>query len=181
MDVPWLDRTQLAAWVRVAALLEVLPSTLDSQLRRDADVTLFEYFVLAMLSEAPGRGLRMSDLAAQTSATLPRLSHVVKRMESRGLVERRPDPDDRRATVAVLTDGGMARIEQAAPGHVRAVRAHVVDILTPEQLSQLTAIADALLRHLDTSGGMAAMYRRYDDDDAADDADDPSSGNDIRA
>ncbi|MBF5081282.1 MarR family transcriptional regulator [Quadrisphaera sp. INWT6] len=163
MDVPWLDRTQLAAWVRVAALLEVLPGTLDGQLRRDADVTLFEYFVLAMLSESPTRSLRMSELAAQTSATLPRLSHVVKRMESRGLVERRPDPDDRRATTCVLTDGGLARIEQAAPGHVAAVREHVVDVLTPEQITQLTGIADALLRSLDSSGGMAAMYRRYDD------------------
>lgn len=168
MDVPWLDRTQLAAWVRVAALLEVLPGTLDGQLRRDADVTLFEYFVLAMLSEAPGRALRMSELAAQTSATLPRLSHVVKRMEARGLLARRPDPDDGRATVAALTDGGMARIEQAAPGHVRAVREHVVDVLTPEQLAQLTGIAEALLRGLDTGGGMAAMYRRYDSDDDED-------------
>jgi len=163
VDVPWLDRTQLAAWVRVAALLEVLPGTLDGQLRRDADVTLFEYFVLAMLSEAPRRELRMSELAAQTSATLPRLSHVVKRMESRGLVERRPDPDDRRATTCALTDDGLARIQEAAPGHVAAVREHVVDVLTPEQLGQLTGIADALLRNLDTSGGMAAMYRRYDD------------------
>lgn len=162
MDVPWLDRSQLAAWVRVAALLEVLPGTLDSQLRRDADVTLFEYFVLAMLSESPTRSLRMSELAAQTSATLPRLSHVVKRMESRDLVERRPDPDDRRATTCALTAAGLARIEQAAPGHVAAVREHVVDVLTPEQLMQLTGIADALLRSLDTSGGMAAMYRRYD-------------------
>lgn len=162
MDVPWLDRTQLAAWVRVAALLEVLPGALDSQLRRDADVTLFEYFVMAMLSEAPARSLRMSELAAQTSATLPRLSHVVKRMESRGLVARRPDPDDRRATTCALTDDGLARIERAAPGHVAAVREHVVDVLTPEQLAQLTGIADALLRSLDTSGGMAAMYRRYD-------------------
>lgn len=162
VDVPWLDRTQLAAWVRVAALIEVLPGTLDSHLRRDADVTLFEYFVLAMLSESPTRGLRMSELAAQTSATLPRLSHVVKRMEARGLVERRPDPDDGRATTAVLTDAGFARIEQAAPGHVAAVREHVVDVLTPEQLTQLTEIADALLGRLDTTGGMAAMYRRYD-------------------
>nr|WP_255480357.1 MarR family transcriptional regulator [Quadrisphaera sp. RL12-1S] len=149
-------------------MLEVLPGTLDGQLRRDADVTLFEYFVLAMLSEAPGRALRMSELAAQTSATLPRLSHVVKRMEARGLLARRPDPDDGRATVAALTDGGMARIEQAAPGHVRAVRQHVVDVLTPEQLAQLTGIAEALLRGLDTGGGMAAMYRRYDSDDDED-------------
>ncbi|MGQ7297513.1 MarR family winged helix-turn-helix transcriptional regulator [Quadrisphaera sp. KR29] len=164
MDVPWLDRTQLAAWVRLAALLEVLPGTLDGQLRRDADVTLFEYFVLAMLSESPTRSLRMSELAAQTSATLPRLSHVARRMEARGLVERRAVPEDGRATAAVLTGAGLERIEQAAPGHVRAVREHVVDVLTPEQLAQLTGITDALLRHLDTGGAMAAMYRRYDDD-----------------
>ncbi len=162
MDVPWLDRTQLAAWVRLAALLEVLPGALDGQLRRDADVTLFEYFVLAMLSEAPTGSLRMSELAAQTSATPPRLSHVVRRMEERSLLERRPDPDDGRATLAVLTDAGRQRIEQAAPGHVAAVREHVVDVLTAEQVGQLTAIADALLQRLDTTGAMAPMYRRYD-------------------
>src|SRR3954470_16317054 len=88
VDTPWLDRTELRAWIRLVAVLELLPGVLDAQLRRDADVTEFEYYVLAMLSEAPGRTLRMTELARQTNATLPRLSHVVTRLEARGLVER---------------------------------------------------------------------------------------------
>jgi DNA-binding MarR family transcriptional regulator len=162
-DTPWLDRTQLAAWVRVAALLELLPGTLEGQLRRDADLMLFEYFVLAMLSEAPDRTLRMTALARQTNATLPRLSHVVSRLERRGLVERFPCPQNRRATNARLTDAGFAAVESAAPGHAATVRRHVIDVLTPEQVTQLIAIADAILGSVDPEGSMAPMYRRYDD------------------
>ena len=160
---PWLDRRQLGAWVRVAALLELLPPALDRQLRRDANLTTFEYFVLAMLSEAPARTLRMTELAQQTNATLPRLSHVAQRLEGRGLVERVPCPEDRRATNARLTDEGWAVVESTAPGHVAAVREHVIDALTPEQLDQLSVIADAVLGRLDPDRSMAAMYRRYDD------------------
>ncbi|WP_298803696.1 MarR family winged helix-turn-helix transcriptional regulator [uncultured Pseudokineococcus sp.] len=162
MSTEWLDRRQLAAWVRVASVLEVLPGVLDGQLRRDGGVTLFEYFVLAVLTEAPGGTMRMSALAQRTNATLPRLSNVVRRMESRGLLVRRRADDDARATDVGLTEEGWATTERAAPGHVAAVRHHVVDALTPEQLDQLVAITDALLERLDPTGGMAATYRRYD-------------------
>ena len=163
MDTPWLDRRQLRAWIRLRAVLELLPGTLDAQLRRDADVTEFEYQVLAMLSEAPGGTLRMTELARRTSATLPRLSHVVTRMEGRGLVERFPCPEDRRATNARLTDGGWAKVQQAAPGHVDTVRRLVVDALTDEQIDQLAAIGDAVLARLDPAGTMAATYTLYDE------------------
>lgn len=162
-DTRWLDRRELAAWVRVAALLELLPGVLDRQLRSDADLNMFEYFVLAMLSEAPDRTLRMTDLAAQTNATLPRLSHVVRRLEDRGLVHRFPCPENGRATNAQLTDDGWALVSATAPGHVGAVRGHVLDALTAEQVDQLTGIADAVLGRVDPDAAMAAMYRRYDD------------------
>src|SRR5690348_14795663 len=140
-DPQWLTKDELAAWVRVIALLELVPGVLDSQLRRDAGLTNFEYYVLAMLSEAPERTLRMTTLAAQTNATLPRLSHVVRRLEGRGLVERFPCPEDGRATNTRLTDDGWRTILVAAPGHVANVRRNVIDALTPEQLSQLISIA----------------------------------------
>ena len=161
-EVPWLDRDELAAWVRLAALMELLPGVLDRQLRRDAGLTTFDYFVLAMLSEAPDRTLRMSDLAAQTNSTLSRLSHVVHRLEDRRLVERFPCPENRRATNARLTDEGWALVRATAPGHVVAVRSHVIDALSAEQIAQLTAIADAVLRRVDPTASMSAMYRRYD-------------------
>jgi DNA-binding MarR family transcriptional regulator len=163
VDTPWLDRRQLRAWIRLAAVLELLPGVLDAELRRDAQLTHFEYYVLAMLSEAPGRTLRMTELARQTNATLPRLSHVVTRLEGRVLVERFPCPQDRRATNARLTGAGWATVQEAAPGHVATVRHHVVDALSDEQIDQLADIGDALLARLDPTGSMAATYTRYDE------------------
>lgn len=164
MTTKWLDKDELATWVRLAAVLELLPGALDSQLRRDAELTHFEYFVLAVLSEAPKRTLRMTSLAAQTNATLPRLSHVVRRLEDRGLVERFPCPEDARATNARLTAAGWTKVREAAPGHVANVRQHVIDALTPEQVHQLAGITDAILGRLDPDRAMTATYHRYDPD-----------------
>jgi DNA-binding MarR family transcriptional regulator len=163
VDTSWLDRRQLRAWIRLRGVLELLPPVLDAQLRRDADMTEFDYYVVAMLSEAPDRTLRMTELARQTNATLPRLSNVVHRLEDRGLVERLPRPEDRRATNARLTEAGWAKVQGAAPGHVATVRHHVIDPLTDEQIDQLAAIGDAILARLDPTGSMAATYTRYDE------------------
>lgn len=162
MEPAWLSDEELAAWVRLVAILELLPGVLDSQVRRDAGLTHFEYYALAMLSEAPERALRMSALAEQTNASLPRLSHVVQRLEERGLVERFPCPEDRRATNVRLTRNGRKKVVDSAPGHVANVRANVIDALTGEQVSQLREIADAILHRLDPDGALAATYRRYD-------------------
>ncbi|WP_448631548.1 MarR family winged helix-turn-helix transcriptional regulator [Cellulomonas soli] len=156
-ETRWLTPQELRTWVRLAAVVELLPGVLDTQLQRDAELTHFEYFTLAMLSEAPGRTLRMTALASRTNATLPRLSHVVSRLENRGFVRREPCAQDRRATNAVLTDDGWRKVVATAPGHVATVRAHVVDALTPEQVDQLGAIAAALLTRLDPEGRMAAL------------------------
>ncbi|NGN91154.1 MarR family transcriptional regulator [Nocardioides sp. KC13] len=149
----------MAAWLRLIAIVELLPGVLDSQLRRDAGLTHFEYFVLAVLSEADDRTLRMTALAHRTNATLARLSHVVRRLEERGLVERFPCPEDARATNARLTAGGWDAVVAAAPGHVANVRSHVLDGLTVDQVRQLTEIGDALLARLDPKGTMTALYR----------------------
>ena len=151
----WLDDEQQAAWVRLIAMVELLPGVLDTQLRRDADLTHFEYFLLAMLSEAPERTLRMTALAVRTNATLPRLSHVVRRLEDRGLVERFPCPEDGRATNARLTESGWAKVVETAPGHVATVRENVIDALTPKQVAQLAEIAGAILERIDPDGVMS--------------------------
>ncbi|MGB7981104.1 MAG: MarR family transcriptional regulator [Candidatus Nanopelagicales bacterium] len=160
MSTRWLDDEEIVAWVRLAAVLELLPAALDSQLRRDADLTHFEYFVLAMLSEAPERTLRMTALAARTNATLPRLSHVIRRLEQRDLVARFPCPEDRRATNARLTETGWAKVVATAPGHVQTVRANVIDALTREQITQLAAITEAMLARLDPTGALTTDYQR---------------------
>jgi len=150
----WLDDEERAAWLRLIAVAELLPAALDAQLRRDSRLTHFEYFVLAMLSEAPERTLRMTALAQRTNATLPRLSHVIRRLEDRGLVERLPCPEDGRATNARLTRDGWDTIVAAAPGHVDAVRRLVLDPLSPAQVAQLRGIGDAMLSVLDPQGHM---------------------------
>jgi DNA-binding MarR family transcriptional regulator len=158
MKAEWLDEAEREAWLRLVAVVELLPGVLDAQLRAEAGLTHFEYFVLAMLSEAPERTLRMTALGQRTNATLPRLSHVVRRLEDRGLVERVPCPEDGRATNAHLTDAGWDAVVAAAPGHVAAVRRYVLDPLTREQLDRLRDIGDALLTRLDPHGRMTALY-----------------------
>jgi DNA-binding MarR family transcriptional regulator len=99
----------------------------------------------------------MTALAQRTSATLPRLSHVVQRLEARGLVERFPCPEDRRATNARLTGAGWDAVVEAAPGHVEAVRHYVLDPLSRAQLAELAAIGDAMLTRLDPQGRMREL------------------------
>lgn len=159
MEPRWLTADERAAWVRLAALVELLPGRLDGQLRRDAGLSHYEYWVLSMLSEAPDHTLRMTALAARTNATLPRLSHVVSRLEARGLLARFPCPQDKRATNARLTDTGWASVVASAPGHVQAVRHYVIDALTPEQVDQLAGIADAILARVDPDSTITAHYR----------------------
>jgi DNA-binding MarR family transcriptional regulator len=145
----WLSDEQQRAWVKFIAVVELLPGVLDSQLQRDADVTHFEYFALAMLSEAPNRTFRMTELASKTNATLPRLSHVVSRLEKRGYIERTPSPDDRRATNAQLTDAGWQKVVGTAPGHVNTVRENVIDPLDAEDIANLNRIMGKMLVKLD--------------------------------
>ena len=132
MQPRWLDDEERAAWLRLVGVVELLPGVLDTQLRQDSGLSHFEYFSLAMLSEAPDHTLRMGALAQRTNATLPRLSHVISRLESRG----------------------WDTVVAAAPGHVDAVRHFVLDPLTREQLRELTVIGDALLARLDPEGRM---------------------------
>ena len=156
----WLTADERAAWLRFAAVLQLLPAALDTQLNRDEQLTHFEYFCLAMLSEAPERTLRMTELAARTNATLPRLSRVISGLERAGLVDRVPCPGDRRATNAVLTEAGWAKIVQAAPGHVASVREFVIDALTPAQLAQLGRVSERMLTRLDPDGKVVGGLTR---------------------
>ena len=160
----WLNHEQLSVWVRMVAVLELLPAQLDAHLRRVADLTYVDYYALAMLSEAPDRTLRMSALAARTNATLPRLSHVARRLEERGLLERAIDPSDRRVTTARLTDQGWATVRATAPLHVEQVRALVFDVLSTEQVAALSDITESLIAVLDPDGVMSLPYPRPSQD-----------------
>src|SRR5271156_2660242 len=145
----WLDAEERQAWVALASVLVRLPAALDAQLRRDAGISHFEYQVLALLSEAPGRTLRMSALATLAEGSLPRLSQVVARLEQRGWVRRTPDPADGRYTLATLTDQGQAKATQAAAGHVQEVRRLSFAPRPKPQPRQLRDIGQRIPRAID--------------------------------
>jgi DNA-binding MarR family transcriptional regulator len=151
----WLTPAQLEAWKAFTLVLARLPTALEAQLQRDAQLSYIEYYALAGLSDAPDRTMRMSDLAVLTNAELSRLSHLVTRLEKRGFIRRQPDPTNGRYTKAVLTDAGYEHLSAAAPGHVDTVRELVIDPLGDTDLNALQDIAlrinaridDALSQH----------------------------------
>ncbi len=136
----WLDDDQLRAWRSLVGLVMTLPGALDAQLKRDTGLNMFEYHVLAALSESEHGALPMSDLAGMSQGSPSRLSHAVSRLEGAGWVERRACSEAGRRTAAHLTPAGREKIMEAAPTHVREVRRLVVDVLDP---AQLTALGDA--------------------------------------
>ena len=150
--VNWLTPAEVQSWLSVVRLIMWLPWSIDQQLRRDSDLGMVEYQVLAMLSGSPEQTMRMSSLAEVTNASLSRLSHLFKRLEARGLVRREPDPADGRFTNAILTEKGFQTLAEAAPGHVAHVRSLVIDVLSPEQLRRLGRDADRIMSRIDTSG-----------------------------
>ena len=145
----WLDADEKETWTGFVSLMLLLPGQLEAPLQHHHGLSLFEYLVLSHVSEAPGRRLRMSELAQLANGSLSRLSNVVKRLERRGLLRRSPDPDDGRYTVAVLTDAGFELVEQAAPAHLASVRSRVLDLLTPDDQRALATIAGKLRLGLD--------------------------------
>ena len=150
--VRWLAAAELESWLSVVRLMMWLPWSVDQQLRRDSNLGMVEYQVLAMLSTSPLRTMRMSSLAQVTNASLSRLSHLFKRLEERGLVHREADPADGRFTNAILTDEGFQVLAAAAPGHVAHVRSLVIDVLSPEQLRRTGYAANRIMSRIDTSG-----------------------------
>jgi DNA-binding MarR family transcriptional regulator len=149
--VKWLTAAELDSWLSLVRLMTWLPWSIDQQLQRDSNLGMVEYQVMAMLSSSQGRRMRMSSLAEVTNASLSRLSHLVKRLEERGLVRREPDPADGRFTNAILTDKGFQTLAEAAPGHVAHVRALVIDVLSPERLRRFGQAADRIMSRIDTS------------------------------
>jgi DNA-binding MarR family transcriptional regulator len=140
----WLTAEEERAWLTYVDFSTLLSDHLNRQLRRDAGVTHADYTLLAHLSSAPDHSLGMSELAERLRITRSRLTHAVNRLEEAGYVSRREDPENRRNLVTTLSDLGVRLLENAAPGHVEAVRHAVFDALTPQQVRQLAEIGDAI-------------------------------------
>lgn len=147
MDVPetrWLTDDEQQAWRAFLTACQTLFGAIDAQLQHDSGFPHGYYEILVRLSEAPGRALRMSQLAQASTSSKSRLSHAVARLEDRGWVRRVDCPTDRRGQIAELTPDGLAALEAAAPGHVDQVRKSLIDVLTPGQIQQLLKISSAI-------------------------------------
>jgi DNA-binding MarR family transcriptional regulator len=148
-QVRWLQPDEQRTWRAFLAASHQLWDQLDRELQHEAGLPMAYYQVLAMLSEAPNRTLRMSDLAEQTWSSRSRLSHAVDRLEERGWVRRISCPSDRRGALAELTEEGQAVLDAAAPSHVESVRRHLFDQLEPTQIAALGEISQAITDRLD--------------------------------
>lgn len=146
-EASWLEPAEQRTWRALLLTTQLLDEALDRQLRAEAGMPHAYYQVLVVLSEA-GRRLRMGELAEALRWSRSRLSHAVARMEADGWLARRPCPVDGRGLEVGLTDEGEAVLRAAAPGHVRAVRQHVFDRLTRDQVGELGALCDTLLAGL---------------------------------
>ncbi|MEV4267093.1 MarR family transcriptional regulator [Kribbella sp. NPDC049584] len=144
-ETHWLTAEELETWRALHQVIASLPVALGSQLQRDSDLSFLEYYVLAGLSEQPGHTMRLSRLAILANSELSRLSHLIRRLENRGLVRREPDPVDGRFTNAILTDDGYAELVKAAPGHVELVRQLVFDPLTESERRTLHKVMTKII------------------------------------
>jgi len=140
----WLDAGQQRSWRALVIGMTLLTHRLDDDLRRDFGLSLTEYEILVRLSESPDREMRMAALADSLCLSRSRITHTVARMEATGLVERRASRTDGRGVVAVMTDGGAQRLEEASPSHLAAVREHLVDLVDPTDFDAMGRVMNAV-------------------------------------
>ena len=153
-DTRWLDEEEQRTWRSFIVASRLFWDRVERQLQQCAGIPHAYYEILVRLSEAPGRAMRMSQLAEVSTSSKSRLSHAVARLEERGWIRRSECPTDRRGQVAELTDEGFAALAAAAPGHVEQVRRSLIDALTPEQVTQLRQISEAIMA---SAGACAAV------------------------
>lgn len=169
----WLSPGQQDAWRALVAITTRLPAALDTQLQRDSGLTHFDYFVLAMLSEAPDHRLRLRELARVANASLSRLSHVMTKLEKAGWARRENIPGSR-GSHAVLTDAGLERVVATAPGHVDTVRALVFDGLDDAQVQTLMELGTVMVTNLDAAIARGESARQSESGGSASGASDGS-------
>ena len=154
MDEPrWLNQREAGAWRGYRRMRALLDLQLARDLTRETGLSEADYDVLSTLSETDGHQLRLTELAAHMLWSKSRLSHHITRMQQRGLVAREECPGDARGSVIVLTEDGLRAIKEAAPAHVTAVRRHMIDLLTDDEIAALDALSHRIVDHLTGLGG----------------------------
>ncbi|MBT8200327.1 MAG: MarR family transcriptional regulator [Acidimicrobiia bacterium] len=149
MTSSWLDETEDRAWRGYRRMFTLLEARLARELADQSQLSVADYTVLSNLAEAEGRRWRVTALATRMQWSQSRLSHQIRRMEERGLVTREQAEGDGRGAVVTLTRSGLKTIAAATPDHMRGVRAHMIDLLSTDQLSSLAGIAETVVAHLD--------------------------------
>jgi len=150
----WLTDEEQHAWRGLLRMTAQLNARMNRQLQDDYGISLADYDVLVVLSEAPDGRCRVFELTEALAWEQSRVSHQLARMQRRGLVARQECPTDARGAFAVITEAGRAAIERAAPAHVETVRRLVFDGLGPDKLAALTAVTEGVLDRL--GGGQPA-------------------------
>lgn len=145
----WLTDDQQRAWRAYVVMQSRLNARLGQELQADSELSLSDFEVLVHLTDTPERRLRILELARALQWEKSRVSHHLRRMEKRGLVERAECPSDARGAFIVLTDAGRRAIEAAAPQHVETVRRLFFDGLTEAETHALTTIFHRVLGRLD--------------------------------
>ncbi|WP_081998439.1 MarR family winged helix-turn-helix transcriptional regulator [Sinomonas humi] len=158
----WLDPREREVWLALRHLLWSLQPAVDRQLQRDSGLSGPEYSVLATLSEDPQGMVRSGTAARMLGWGRSRLSHLLRRMEAKGLIARSCSPDDGRGQDIALTSAGRSAIVEAAPGHVDFVRSVVFDPLSPEQQDALREACHRISAAIESSGTCEAVCEAED-------------------
>jgi DNA-binding MarR family transcriptional regulator len=152
----WLTDEEQRTWRALGRAARLLFAQLDRDLSRDAGMAAGAYGILVTLSEAPGRAMRMNELAEATLSSPSRISHAVERLVDLGWVERATCPSDRRGWLAILTDSGHEALTAAAPLHVEHLRAYLFNGLSESDVVELGRISEAILSRLPASASLGA-------------------------
>jgi DNA-binding MarR family transcriptional regulator len=155
----WLTDDEQRAWRAFRSTVLAVDTAVARDLSRDSGLSMPDYQVLSALSEAERHRQRLTELAARMRWSPSRLSHHVRRMQARGLVDRTGCPDDLRGAYVVLTAEGLRVLEAAAPGHVASVRRHLIDLLDERHLTALTEIGERVAAHAADAAGQSAKRR----------------------
>ncbi|HEX3784860.1 MAG TPA: MarR family transcriptional regulator [Pseudonocardiaceae bacterium] len=145
---PWLAADEARAWMGYRRMKGLLDLQVARDLAADAKLSDADYCVLSTLGERPEEDWRLRPLAEALLWSPSRLAHHLTRMEQRGLITRETHTEDGRGASISLSANGSTAIEAAAPAHVRSVRRHFLDLLSPEQLRAFSEITDTVLAHL---------------------------------
>lgn len=148
MTSRWLEPTEDRAWRAYRRMFTLLESQLAHDLAEDSGLSMADYTVLSNLAEAEDRRWRVTALADHVRWSQSRLSHQLTRMEKRGLVNRGEVEEDGRGAVVSLTKQGLKTIAAATPGHMAAVRKHMIDLLNPAQVAAVEDVAATIVKHL---------------------------------